>query len=94
MKVDKELIKHVAEIARLKLSDKEIKGFVKDFKEILDGFSVIDKCDVKELKPSFQPVEIKNMMREDLIEDSLTQEKALSNAEHKKDGYFKGPRAV
>lgn len=94
MKVDKELIKHVAEIARLKLNDKEINGFVKDFKEILDGFSVIDKCDVKGLKPSFQPVEIKNFMRDDLVENSFTQEDALSNTEHKKDGYFKGPRAV
>ncbi len=94
MKVDKELIKHVAEIARLKLNDKEIKGFVKDFKDILDNFSVIDKCDVKGLKPGFQPVEIKNFMRDDLVENSFTQEDALSNTEHKKDGYFKGPRAV
>ncbi len=94
MKVDKELIKHVAEIARLKLSEKEVDGFVKDFKEILDNFSVIDKCDVKGLKPSFQPVEIKNFMRDDLVENSFTQEDALSNTEHKKDGYFKGPRAV
>ncbi len=94
MKVDKELIKHVAEIARLKLSEKEVDGFVKDFKDILDNFSVIDKCDVKGLKPSFQPVEIKNFMRDDLVENSFTQEDALSNTEHKKDGYFKGPRAV
>ncbi|TKJ17525.1 Asp-tRNA(Asn)/Glu-tRNA(Gln) amidotransferase GatCAB subunit C [Candidatus Woesearchaeota archaeon B3_Woes] len=94
MKVDKDIIKNVAELARLKLTDKEILGFVKDFKEILNGFSVIDKCDVKGLKPSFRPVEIKNIMRDDLVEDSFSQEDALSNSEHKKDGYFKGPRAV
>ena len=94
MKVDKDLIKNVAELARLKLTDKEISGFVDDFKEILKSFSVIDKCDVKGLKPSFQPVEIRNVMRDDDVEDSLSQEEALSNSEHKKDGYFKGPRAV
>ena len=60
----------------------------------MDNFSTIDKCDTKNTKPSFQPIEIKNQVREDLVEDSLTQEEALANTEHKKDGYFKGPRAV
>ncbi len=94
MKIDKELIQHVAELARLKLTDKEIEKFVKDFKDILDNFSIIDKCDTKGVKPSFQPVEIKNFMREDKVEDSFTQEESLSNSENKKDGYFKGPRAI
>lgn len=94
MEVNKKLIQNVAEIARLKLSEKEIAIFVKDFKDILDSFSVIDKCDTKGIEPSFQPVEIKNVMREDIVEDSLSQYDALSNTEHKKDGYFKGPKAV
>ena len=94
MEVNKELIQHVAGIARLKLTDKEADGFVDDFKEILEFFSVISKCDTEGVKPSFQPVEIKNFMREDLIESSISQEDALKNTEHKKDGYFKGPRAV
>jgi aspartyl-tRNA(Asn)/glutamyl-tRNA(Gln) amidotransferase subunit C len=94
MKVDKELIQHVAEVARLNLTDEEIEKFVKDFKEILDTFSTIDKCDTKGARPSFQPVELKNQLREDLVEDSLEQKDALKNTEHKKDGYFKGPRAV
>ena len=46
------------------------------------------------VEPSFQPVELKNMTREDKVEDSLKQEEALANTKNKKDGYFKGPRAV
>ena len=94
MKVDKELIEHVAEVARLKLSDKEIIKFAKELKEILEAFSTIDKYDTKGVKLSFQPVDIKNFMREDVVEESLSQEEALSNTEQKKDGYFKGPKAV
>lgn len=94
MKVDKELIEHVAELARLRLSDKEVKQFVKELKEVLDAFSTIDKCSTKGIKPSFQPVEIKDMTRDDLVEPSLSQKDALANTEHKKEGYFKGPRAV
>jgi aspartyl-tRNA(Asn)/glutamyl-tRNA(Gln) amidotransferase subunit C len=94
MKIDKELIENVAKIARLELSEKEKEIFVKDFKEILGAFSDINSCDTKGIEFSFQPVELKNMTREDKVEKSLSQEEALSNTELKKDGYFKGPRAV
>ena len=94
MKVDKELIEHVAELARLELTEEEKEKFVKDFKEILEAFSVIAKADTKGAKPAFQPVELKDQMREDKVEKSLSQEEALKNTEHKEDGYFKGPRAV
>ena len=94
MNVDKELIKKVAELARLELSDKEIEIFLPELKEILNAFSKVDEVDTKGVKPSFQPVELKNFMREDEVEPSLSQEGALANTEHKKDGYFKGPKAV
>tara|TARA_Y100000310_G_scaffold216625_1_gene217700 strand:- start:1216 stop:1500 length:285 start_codon:yes stop_codon:yes gene_type:complete len=94
MQVNKELIKHVAEVARLNLTEKEIKEFQPQLKEILTSFSEIDKVNTNNTKPSFQPVEIKNILREDKSKGSLTQEEALSNTQHKKDGYFKGPKVV
>jgi aspartyl-tRNA(Asn)/glutamyl-tRNA(Gln) amidotransferase subunit C len=94
MNIDKELIKRVAELSRLRLQGNEIDKFTKDFKDILDVFSKINKIDTKDAKPSFQPVEIKNFSREDVVKKSLTQDDALKNTEHKKDGYFKGPKAI
>ena len=94
MKVDKELVEKIASLARLNLTDKVINKFIPQFKEILDAFSTLDEVDVKNTKPSFQPVEIKNVLREDVIEPSLTQEQTLKNSKHKKDGYFKGPKAM
>lgn len=94
MKVDKGLIEQVASVARLELSEKEKEQFVKDFKEILEAFSSIDKCSTKDVKPSIQPVKIEPVLREDLVEESLKQKDALENAQHKKDDYFKGPKAV
>ena len=94
MKIDKELIKHVAETARLKLTDKEIEKFLPQLKEALEYFSKLNEVKTDNAKPSFQPVEIKNALREDKVGKCLTQEEALSLTEHKKDGYFKGPRAV
>ena len=94
VKINKELIEHVAEVARLKLTDKEVEKFSKELKDIIGVFSKIDKVDTKNVETSLQPVELKNMLREDKEEKTFSQEEALSLSVHKKDGYFKGPRAV
>ena len=94
MRIDKALIEHIAELARLKLTEKEIEKFLPQLKEILETFSKLDEVNTENTKPSFQPVELKNMAREDKIKDCLTQEEALTNAKDKKDGYFKGPKAL
>jgi aspartyl-tRNA(Asn)/glutamyl-tRNA(Gln) amidotransferase subunit C len=94
MKLDKEVVRHVAEVARLKLSEKEIEEFLPQLKEVLDALTKLDEIDVKNEKPSFQPIEIKNAMREDEVRPSLPKEEALKNSPNTKDGYFKGPRAV
>lgn len=93
MKVDKELILKVAKNARVNLSAKEVNEFVPQFKDILTYFSVLDEVDVKDVKPSFQPITVKNVFREDRVGKCLSQDEALSNANHKKDGFFKGPKA-
>mgnify|MGYP001606268369 CR=1 FL=1 len=94
MEVDKKLLEHVAEVARLKLSEQEIEKFLPQLKETLEFFSKLKEINTDNVKPSFQPVELKNAMREDKEGKCLSQDEALSLAEHKKDGYFKGPRAV
>ena len=94
MEVDRKLLEHVAEVARVKLNEEEIKKFLPQLKEILEFFSKLKEIDTDNVKPSFQPVELKNIMREDKEEHCLSQDDALSLTEHKKGGYFKGPRAV
>ncbi|MFH0936069.1 MAG: Asp-tRNA(Asn)/Glu-tRNA(Gln) amidotransferase subunit GatC [Candidatus Woesearchaeota archaeon] len=94
MNIDKDLIKKVAKNARLNLTESEIKEFLPQLKEILNSFSVINDVNTDNIKPSFQPIEIKNVYREDKVEKSLTQREALANTKHKKDGFFKGPKAI
>ena len=94
VKINKELIEHVAEVARLKLTDKEIEKFSKELKEIIEAFSTIDKIDTKGIEPSLQPIELRNVLREDKKEECLSQEDSLSLSDNKKEVYFKGPKAV
>lgn len=94
VEINKKLIEHVAEVARLKLTEKEKDKFVPELKEVIETFSRLDEVDTKDVDISLQPVEMKNVLREDSEEPCLKQEEALSLTEHKKDGYFKGPKAI
>lgn len=93
MEIDDALIQDVAKVARLSLTKEEIQTFKPQLKEILDFFSKIADAKVDE-DPSFLPVDLKNVLREDNPAACLSQEDALKNTTHKKDGYFKGPKAV
>jgi len=94
LRVDKKLLLRVAENARLNLTEAEIKEFTPQLQEILKAFSKLDKLDVSKENPSFQPIPLKNVTRKDAIEKCLSQEEALKNTKHKKDGYFLGPKAM
>ena len=77
---------------QLELTDQEIKEFLPQIKEVLNAFSKLKEAPSNNLEPSFQPIEVKNITREDKIEKCLTQEQTLQNTQYKKDGYFKGPK--
>tara|TARA_Y100000310_G_scaffold139131_1_gene138364 strand:+ start:19110 stop:19394 length:285 start_codon:yes stop_codon:yes gene_type:complete len=94
MKVDKQLIEHVASVARLHLTESEIKKFTPQLKETLDFFSKLQEVNTSGVKPSFQPIEIKDSLREDTPDECLTQEDVLSLSKQTKDGYFKGPKII
>ncbi len=94
MDIDRKFLEKVAEVARLKLTEEEIKKFLPQLKDSLNAFSEISKISTDNVKPSFHPIPLQNAMREDIPAACLSQDEALSLTHHKKDGYFKGPRAV
>lgn len=90
--IDEELVKKVAKNARLNLSAREVREFSKDFKDILKAFDEIRKVNTLLVKPTFQPLDVRNVTREDEVEKSLSQKEALANVKiNKEKGQFKGP---
>ena len=94
MEINRDLILKVAKNARLSLSEDEIRQLTKDLNDIVVAFSELDKINTNNIKPSFQPVDVRNNFREDNPRDCVPQELILKNCHHKKDGYFLGPRAL
>ncbi|MGM5487458.1 MAG: Asp-tRNA(Asn)/Glu-tRNA(Gln) amidotransferase subunit GatC [Nanobdellota archaeon] len=92
MDVTQDLIRKVAAVARLNLTDEEVAEFTPQLKEVLDSFSALDEVDTEGLDPSYQPVDLRNVLRDDTRKESLSQEEATRNAQSR-DGYILGPKA-
>lgn len=88
----KDEILHLANLSKLSFSDSEIESFNKDFDNILNFVSDIEKSNINS---SHQPtiVEIDDL-REDEIVDSLSQEDILKNAPEQAEGCFVVPQVV
>lgn len=94
MQVDERLLKDVARVSRLELTDAEIQQFVPELKEILGYFEALQQVPTEGVKPSFHPIDVRNNSRDDVPHAPLSQKDALKNAIYTKEGYFKGPRAI
>jgi aspartyl-tRNA(Asn)/glutamyl-tRNA(Gln) amidotransferase subunit C len=84
---DPERVRHVADLARVDLTEAEIELFAEQFGDILAYFETLDEVPETKREP-----DLTNVMRPDEVEDSLSQAAALENAPETEDGYFKGPR--
>ena len=91
----KETIDHIAKLALLDLSEEEKVKLAKEVGDILNYFKKLDNLDTSNVRPLTHPIDgLKNVFREDEPWESLSNEDALKNAKHKKDGYFKAPRIL
>ena len=94
IKVTKEDVMKVASVGRLKLTDKEAAKFSGELEKIIDAFRELESIDTTNINPSFQPVKLENVTREDVVKPSLPQSEALLNAKNREGGFVKGPRVV
>ncbi len=87
--MNKEDIKHIADIAQIDFSDQELESFREKFNENLKLIDKIKDIDTDGIDEVMQINGTENNFREDEIKESLSQEEALENAPTKKYGYFK-----
>ena len=91
----KETIDHISKLALLNLSDEEKDKLAMQLGDILKYFKKLDDLDTSNIEPTTHPIDgLKNVFREDEPWESLSNEEALKNAKHKKDGYIRAPRIL
>ncbi|MEM3585763.1 MAG: Asp-tRNA(Asn)/Glu-tRNA(Gln) amidotransferase subunit GatC [Candidatus Jordarchaeaceae archaeon] len=92
--ISKEQVEHVAWLAKIKLTEDEMNTFTKQLNEILNFFKKIDEIDTSNIAPTFHVLDLVNVLRDDVVEPSLSIEDALKNAPQKEDSFIKAPRIL
>ncbi len=77
----KDQVKHIAQLARLGLSDEEISKFSAQLSSILDYVAQLEEVDVKNVEPTSQVTGLKNVLRKDKVESFCTREELLGCTE-------------
>ena len=89
-----EIVKHVARLCRLNLSDEEIKLFTRELSDILTYIEKLNKLDTDAVKPLTHVLPLSNVLREDEVRASLPLEKSLANAPEKVKNFFSVPKII
>ncbi len=92
VQVDEKLVKEIASLARLDLTNEETGMFVSQFKDILDYVSILDEVDTENVAPAYLSSANKSVTREDVIEESAPTQDFLANAPQSKDDHVLIPR--
>jgi aspartyl-tRNA(Asn)/glutamyl-tRNA(Gln) amidotransferase subunit C len=89
-KLTSDQVKHVAKLAKLQLTDEEIKKFQVQLSEILSYIEELEKVDTQGVDPTSQTTGLLNVFREDEIQDKriLSSQQVFLNAKNKNRNYF------
>ena len=94
MAVTKKDVEKIAELARLKFTDKELENFTPQMNEILSYMDKLNELDTENVNSLSHPVEQTNVFREDELKLSISTENALKNAPSKDEHHFKVPKVI
>ena len=89
MALTSEEVLHIARLARITLTDEDVRRFTAQLSGILDHFTALTAVNTEGLEPTAHPLPLSNVMREDLVAPSLPQDEALANAPRSEDGYVR-----
>lgn len=92
--ITKDEVLHVAYLARLELTDEEADLFTSQLDSILAHFRRLQELNTEDVPPTFHAISMENVLRDDVVAESVPVEDALANAPHREDDFFVVPRIV
>ena len=94
MKITRDGVLYVADLARLDLDAEMIDKFAGQIGAILDYVDKLNEVDTDGVRPTSHAISLTNAFREDEQIDHLERDKVLANAPEKEDGNFIVPKVV
>jgi aspartyl-tRNA(Asn)/glutamyl-tRNA(Gln) amidotransferase subunit C len=90
--LNKQDIAHIAKLAELEYSEKEIEKITGQLDKIISHVAKISEADTSGVTSSSGVSGLSNVFRDDKARDSLSKEESLKNAPQEDSGGFKVPK--
>ena len=94
MKITRDDVIKVAELARLEFKEEELGKFTEQLGSILAYIGKLNELDTKDVEPTSHVLDLATPLREDAVEDWLTVGEVLENAPREEDGFFVVPQVI
>ena len=94
MALDRDTVRRIARLARIKVKDEELDPLAGELGQILSFVEQLDEVDTKSVEPMTSVVEVALPMRDDAVTDGGDAEKILRNAPAGVHGFFAVPKVV
>jgi aspartyl-tRNA(Asn)/glutamyl-tRNA(Gln) amidotransferase subunit C len=94
MKLSIDEVEHIADLARLRLTEAEKERYAEQLSDILDYVDHLEELDTNHIQPTASVLEMQLRLREDQARPGLSQDEVLGNSAETQDGQFKVPRVL
>ena len=94
MKITDDIVKHISHLARLDFKGEELDSIKGDMEKIIGFIDKLSEIDTKNVEPLIFMNEKVNVLREDVSNQTLSKEDALSNAPKSDSDYFRIPKVL
>jgi aspartyl-tRNA(Asn)/glutamyl-tRNA(Gln) amidotransferase subunit C len=92
--IDIKTVKHIAFLVRLGISEEEAQKFSGQFSSIIDYFNMLNEVDTTDVMPASDIANAENVLREDVVQPSMSRDEFLKNAPQSERGYIKVPTVL
>lgn len=80
MSLSRDQVAHIAELAKLALTEQEMERMARQLSDILEYAERLNELDTSAIPPTASVIPNQNVMRPDIVTPSLTREQVLANA--------------
>ncbi|WP_294174372.1 Asp-tRNA(Asn)/Glu-tRNA(Gln) amidotransferase subunit GatC [uncultured Sphingomonas sp.] len=94
MSVDTATVRHIARLARLKMSDAEVEAMVPELNNILGWVEQLGEVDTDGVEPLTAVIDLGLRLRDDRVTDGGIQDEVLANAPEAQHGFFAVPKVI
>ena len=85
MRLTDEEVRHIAALARIAMSDEDVRRMGEEMSQILDNFDALAQVDTEGVEPTGHSVEVTSVMRDDEAAESSQVDEVLANAPDRED---------